>query len=192
MSPVQLPAFVSRLQDQTREPGEVPAIPHSEAERWLQPLAGSLLDWINADCPGAPPEAFLAAGYAHLPLPATDGQGLYLRLSCGSTWCTWPIAATSVVLTLAGAVDFEMYAQPGDARSSSPQYARSFGPEEAFAAHVGTLCALRSRCYTMQVLATKRPEPVPADGPRTLHHEDRVVFTKRAHRELELLVGGVR
>ncbi|MFC9534444.1 hypothetical protein ACFT38_28455 [Streptomyces sp. NPDC056975] len=156
---------------------------------WLHPLVTGLLGWFKDGMPDAPAGAFVSSGYAHLPLPHRDGQGLYLRLAFGSVWTTWSITSTSVVLNLAGTIDLEMYLDPEDALEGKPQYARSFGPEEAFAAHVGTLCALQNYQDTMQVLVMRQPEAVPVT---TLTFHERTALAQRAQRTLERAAGDGR
>ncbi|MWA07686.1 hypothetical protein [Streptomyces sp. BA2] len=177
-----LPAFVDRLLDQGRDPGEIPEIPVADATGWLTPLAARLLSLMEHGMPCAPSRAFLAHGFAYLPLPAHDGRGLYLRLAHGSVMTAWPIASTSVVLTLMGTLDLEMYQKPEDVQACNPQYVRSFGPEQVFAAHAGTLCGVKSSPSGAQVLAVRQYEAGPA-GPLSLsEHAD---VAQRALRTLE-------
>ncbi|MEV6791227.1 hypothetical protein AB0M87_04320 [Streptomyces sp. NPDC051320] len=165
----------------------------SEASGWHTPLATRLLRLMAHDMHGVFYSAFRAHGYTHLPLPARDGRGYYLRLAYGAALTAWPIAETSVVLTITGAVDLEMYQRREDMQAGRPQYARSFGPEQVFAAHPGTLCALRSSAGGMQVLAVRQREAVPT-GTLTFH--EHAAVAQRARRVLEGVVvagaGGAR
>lgn len=180
------PAFIDRLLDQGRDPGDIPEIPVADATGWLLPLATRLLSLMKHGMLGAPSGAFLAHGFAHLPLPAHDGRGFYLRLAYGSVMTTWPIASTSVVLTVAGTLDLEMYQRPEDVHAGRPQYARSFAPEQAFAAHPGTLCALQSSAGGVQVLAVTQPEAVPTGA---LTFNEHAAVAQRARRALADVVG---
>ncbi|MGW5736400.1 MULTISPECIES: hypothetical protein [Streptomyces] len=177
-----LPAFVDQLLDQGRDPNAIPEIPVADATGWLTPLAAKLLSLMEKGLTGAPSRAFLAHGFACLPLPALDGRGVYLRLAHGSPMTAWPIASTSVVLTLTGSLDLEMYQGPQDVRTCNPQYVRSFGPGEAFAAHAGTLCQLQSSPTGTQVLAVRQYEAAPAGAMSPFEHADVV---QRARRALE-------
>ncbi|MEU0836040.1 hypothetical protein [Streptomyces sp. NPDC005969] len=181
-----LPAFVDRLLDHGRDPGNVPEIPVSDATGWLTPLVARLAGLMEHGMPGAPAGAFLAHGYAHLPLPARDGRGIYLRLSFRSGMTPWPVTATSVVLTVAGSVALEMYQRPEDVAAGRPEYVRTFGPEQVFAAHPGTLCALQSSADCVEVLAVTQREAVPA---AMLAFDEYAVVAQRARRALRGLVG---
>lgn len=181
-----LPAFVDRLLDLGRGSGEIPEIPVADVAGWLTPLVIRLRSLMEQGMPCAPSGAFLAHGYAHLPLPARDGRGIYLRLAHGAAMKPWPVAAASVVLTVSGTVALEMYRRPEDLRAGRPQYARSFGPEQVFAAYPGTLCALQSSTDGMQVLAVTRPEEVSAG---TLTFNEYAAVAQRARRALKVLVG---
>ncbi|MFI9040881.1 hypothetical protein [Streptomyces sp. NPDC053726] len=181
---VTLPLFLGELLSQGREPGDVPKILAADTDGWLAPLISSLASMVNG-MPDAPTGAFLAHGYAHLPLPARDERGIYLRLAFRTGMTPWPVAATSVVLTVAGTVALEMYQRPEDVAAGRPQYARSFGPEQVFAAHPGTLCALQSTADSMQVLAMTQPEAVPTG---MLTFNEYSVVALRARRALRCLV----
>lgn len=188
MTDAFLPAFVDRLLSQGRDPGDVPEIPVAEATGWLAPLVSGLLSLTEQGIPGTTAGAFLAHGYAHLSLPARDGRGVYLRLAsgCGYARTPWPVAATSVVLTVAGSVDLEMYQRPEDLETGCSQYARSVGPEQAFAVHAGTLCALRSAAGGVQVLAVAQPDDDPGG---VLIFQEKATVVQRARRILENLAG---
>ncbi|MFI1677565.1 hypothetical protein [Streptomyces sp. NPDC020607] len=188
-----LPAFVDRLLEQGRDPGDIPEISVDEATGWLTPLARHLLNLMEDGMIGASSNAFEAHGFAHLPLPACEGRSLHIRLAHGSQMTTWPITCTSVVLTVAGTLDLEMYQRPEDIPANHPQYARAFGPEQALAAHPGTVCALHSSPGAMQVLAQRQPEAGPI---RPVAFGEHAILAQRARRILERVAatteGGVR
>ncbi|MGW0844173.1 hypothetical protein ACWD26_29355 [Streptomyces sp. NPDC002787] len=177
-----LPAFVDRLLDQGRDPGEIPKIGVSEVTGWLIPLAGRILAALDTATPEAGVDAFLAHGYAHLPLPGPDGRTVYLRVASHSAMEPWPVKATSVVLTLAGTVALEMYQEITDAMVGFPLYARRFGPEEVFAVHPDTVCATQSSPDGVQVLATASGDPRPG---MLLAGDEYAAASQRARRALE-------
>ncbi|MGV4891564.1 hypothetical protein ACSR0Z_34260 [Streptomyces viridosporus] len=84
---------------------------------------------LSALAIGRPACAFLAHGYAYLPVPSVNDHALYLRMAAQSVMTPWPVDAPSVVLTIAGTVDLEVYQEPGDMQAGRPQYARSFGTD---------------------------------------------------------------
>ena len=182
---VTLPAFVDQLLEQGQDPGEVPEIAVTDATGWLAPLITRLLSLVEHGTTDAPSGAFLANGYAHLPIPASDGRGIYLRLANRSVMTPWSVTRTSVILTLAGSVDLDMYLQSEDVKAGRPHYARSFGPEEFMAVHPGTLCALRSSPDGMQILAVKKREHVPM----TLTFNEHAAVVQRARWMLQGIVG---
>ncbi|MFI7317142.1 hypothetical protein [Streptomyces venezuelae] len=189
-----LPAFVDRLLDQGRGPGGIPDVSVDEATGWLGPLARRLLHLMEDGMIGASSSAFVAHGFAHLPLPACEKRRLYIRLAHGSQMTMWPIASTSVVLTVAGTLNLEMYQRPEDIPADRPQYARAFRPEQALAAHPGTVCALHSSPGALQVLAQRQPEAGPI---RPVAFGEHAILAQRARRILERVVdttteGGVR
>ncbi|MGQ4344103.1 hypothetical protein [Streptomyces sp. SAS_275] len=188
-----VPAFVDQLLDQGSTPDDIPEIYVADATGWHGPLAAQLLDLMEQGMPGAPTGAFFAHGYAHLPLPARDGRGLYLRMAYGSAVTMWPDMPTAVVLAVHGALYLEMYQDAEDLVSGRPQYARHFGPGEFFAVHPGTVCTLQSSAGGLQVLAVTEPEPVPSG---LLSFAEHGAVTQRVHRTLKALcaarVGGAR
>ncbi|MGW3633476.1 hypothetical protein ACWD7F_25530 [Streptomyces sp. NPDC005122] len=188
-----IPAFVEQLLDQGSTPDEIPDIPAADTVGWLDPLTAHLLDLMKTGMPGAPAGAFLAHGYAHLPLPARDGPGLYLRMAYGTAVAAWPVLSPSVVLTVDGTVDLEMFQRRQDLMAGIPQYARRFGPEEFFAVHPGTLCTLQSSAGGLQVLAATEPEPAPSG---VLTFAEHGAAAQRIRRALEAIrgahVSGVR
>ncbi|MEY9937636.1 hypothetical protein [Streptacidiphilus sp. MAP5-3] len=186
---VPLPDFVRRLLGQTRAPDDIPRIAQEEAADWLLPLTEALLSWLRERESDAPCGVFLGHHCAHIPLPSADGKGLFLRVPLRSTWTAWPIDTTTVVLVVAGEVDVEVYPNQEDLRMGHPQYARSFGPEEVFATHVGTVCALRSRSTSLQVLATPRPGR-DSTGIRPLPNAS--ALYEQAERSLERILDGAR
>ncbi|MFF3404300.1 hypothetical protein ACFYW6_38400 [Streptomyces sp. NPDC002659] len=153
-----LPAFVDRLLDQGRDPGEIPQLPASSATGWLGLLAARILSVPDTGT-RQPADAFLAHSYVHLPFPAPGGRAIYLRLASHSAMEPWPVLTTSVVLTVAGTVTLEMYEEAADSRAGRTQYARSFGPEQVFAVHPGTHCSTQSSPDGVQVLATASTSP---------------------------------
>lgn len=157
-----LPAFVSPLLQQGRDPREIPDIPQQAATGWLEPLASRILSIFDTGSYRAA-GSFSAHGYCHLPIPVPDGPAVYLRLGKEFGWHPWPVHTTSVVLAMAGVVDLEVYQEVADGLAEQPQYARSFGPEEAFAVHPGTICSTRTTSDDLQVLVTA--EPLQAGGP---------------------------
>ncbi|MFD6821982.1 hypothetical protein ACFWC5_16650 [Streptomyces sp. NPDC060085] len=188
-----VPAFVDQLLDQGSTPGDIPEIPVANAAGWLSPLAVQLLDLVERGMPGAPAGAFLAHGYAHLPLRARDGCGLYLRMAYGSAVTRWPNMPTAVVLTVHGSLYLEMHQRIEDLVSGRPQYARHFGPGEFFAVHPGTVCTLQSSAGGLQILAVIEPESVPSG---LLSFTERGAVIQRVHRTLKDIcaapVGGAR
>ncbi|MER6090023.1 hypothetical protein [Streptomyces bluensis] len=153
-----LPVFVDRLLDQGRDPGEIPKIPVSSATGWLGPFAARVLSALGTGAQ-EPADAFLAHGYVHLPLAAPHGRAVHLRLAAHTAMESWPVLATSVVLTVTGTVALEMYREVADSLQGRPQYARSFGPEQMFAVHPGTQCSTQSSPDGVQVLAAASPTP---------------------------------
>ncbi|MFJ9585329.1 hypothetical protein [Streptomyces acidicola] len=153
-----LPAFVDRLLDQGRDPGEIPEIPVSSATGWLGPLAARVLSALGTGA-HEPADGFLAHGHVHLPLSALNGRAVHLRLAAHTGMEPWPVLATSAVLTVAGTVDLEMYQEVADSLRGRPRYARSFGPEQMFAVHPGTQCSTQSSPDSVQVLAAASPTP---------------------------------
>ncbi|MFI5990262.1 hypothetical protein ACIBAC_00210 [Streptomyces sp. NPDC051362] len=188
-----VPAFVDQLLDQGGAPDDIPEISVADATGWHGPLAEQLLDLIEHGTSEAPAGAFLAHGYAHLPLPARDGRGLYLRMAYGSAVTRWPEMPTAVVLTVHGALYLEMYQAAEDVVSEQPQYSRHFGPGEFFAVHPGTVCTLQSSAGGLQVLAVTEPEHVPSG---LLSFAEQGAVTQRVHRTLKEIcaprVGGAR
>ncbi|MEV0528570.1 hypothetical protein AB0I66_34625 [Streptomyces sp. NPDC050439] len=179
---VLLPALVDRLLGHGPDPGEIPEVPADDVTGWLVPLATRLLGLLEQRTPKAP-NAFLAHGFACLPLTSHDGGSLSLRLAYEPAWTPWPITSSAVVLTVTGSLGLEVYQRPDDVQACRPQYARTFGPEQVFAAHPGTLCALRSSPGAMHVLAAAQPEagpigPVPFDGAAVLAHRARWVLQR--------------
>ncbi|MYW67167.1 hypothetical protein GTY65_24310 [Streptomyces sp. SID8379] len=176
---VPLPDLVHQLLSQTREPSEVPDIDLDAADSWVRPLARFLSTWLDGrSCVDGP--AFLHSGYAYLPLPDVVGQ--YLRVSYSSTRQMWPITSASALLTLSGTAEFEMYASEDDVPAGRPQYARLLGPGDVLAAHVDTLCSLRSLRDTAQVLVMRSPEPNTA---QRLLQDDQAVYVARARSLVE-------
>lgn len=180
-----LPAFVDRLLDQGRDPGGIPEISVDEATGWLGPLARRLLHLMEDGMIGASSSAFVAHGFAHLPLPACEKRSLYIRLAHGSRMTTWPITSISVLLALAGTLEVEMYQQAEDIPAERPQYARAVGPEQALAAHPGTVCALHSSPGALQVLAQRQPESGPI---RPVAFGEHAIVAQRARRILQRIV----
>ncbi|WP_405914560.1 hypothetical protein [Streptomyces sp. NBC_00728] len=181
-----IPAFVDHLLDQGSTPDGIPEIRVSDATGWLTPLTTQLLNLMDNGMQGAPVGAFLAHGYAHLPLPARDGRGLYLRMAYGTAVIRWPVAFPSVVLTVHGTLDLEMYPCTEDLLAGRPQYARRFGPEEIFAVHPGALCTLQSSADGLQALAVTQPEAKPASALTFAEHG---AVAERARRILEGIYG---
>ncbi|MEV6758400.1 hypothetical protein [Streptomyces sp. NPDC051214] len=177
-----LPAVVNRLLGHGQDPGEIPEVPAADVTGWLAPLASRLLSLVERGVPQAS-NAFLAHGFACLPLTRHDGRSIYLRLAYEPVWTPWPLTSTSVILTVTGSLGLEVYQRPDDVQACRPQFARTFGPEQVFAAHPGTLCALRSSPGAMHVLAAAQPEagpigPVPFDGAAVLAHRARWVLER--------------
>ncbi|MEU9355018.1 hypothetical protein AB0D65_29485 [Streptomyces griseoloalbus] len=159
-----LPAFVDRLLDQSRDPGDVPDIAVTESTGWLVPLANRLLGALATGEPAADKHAFLAHGYVHLPLTGDAVRPTYLRVAAQSVMTPWLVSAPSVVLMIAGTVALEMYQDTTDLYAGAPQYARSFGHEQFFSLHPGTPCATQSSPDGIQVIASTAPvEPEPSD-----------------------------
>lgn len=175
-----LPAFVDQLLKQGREPAEIPAISAQAATCWLAPLVTRILGALSTDRP-RPAIAFLAHGHFYLPLPSPDDHALYLRMAAQSVMTPWSVDAPTVVLTVAGTVNLEVYQEPGDMRAGNPQYARSFATEQVFAVHQGTLCATQSSINAVQVLATSGALAC-ADE---LSSEEYAAAARRARRALE-------
>lgn len=160
-----LPAFVTQLLQDGKGPGEIPEVPIGSATGWLGPLASAMLRVLDTGSYRAP-DAFFAHGYAHLPIPAPAGHFVGLRLWDHTGTAAWPVSVTSVVLTVTGTLELEMYPDAAAARAARPQYARSFGAEEIFAVHEGTLCTTEASPDALQVLITPAPEAggVPLTG----------------------------
>jgi hypothetical protein len=155
-----LPAFVNQLLEHRQGPREIPEIPIGSATGWLGPLASATVRVLDTGSYRAP-GAFFAHGYAHLPLPAPGGHFVHLRLWDHTGMAAWPVSVTSVVLTVTGTLELEMYRDAAAARATRPQYARSFGAEQVFTVHEGTLCTTEASPDALQVLITQALE---ADG----------------------------
>ncbi|CAM5475409.1 hypothetical protein SCANM63S_01771 [Streptomyces canarius] len=176
-----LPSFVGQLLRQGRGPSRIPEIVVSAAAEWLQPLASRVLPLLDTGTYRAA-GAFLAHGFAYLPLQTPDAYTIYLRVSDTRAIARWNVHVPTTVLTVAGATALEMYLNPEDAQSGRPQYARTFGAGEFFAAHPGALYATRTTGSTVQVLATTKPV-IDRDGP--LYGEAYSGFARQARRYLE-------
>ncbi|MFE3638166.1 hypothetical protein [Streptomyces sp. NPDC059168] len=175
-----LPGFITSLLAQSRDPSDVPDIAVSAARDWHAPLAARVLQLLNTQTPM--PGAFLAHGYAHLPLPVPDPLTAYLRVSDTRAMTAWSASAPAALLTLAGVTHLEMYRKADEMCGGHPQYARAFGPGEFFAVHPGTLCATTGSETTVQLLATTGPAAVPGAA---LAGVTCAAFTQRARRRLE-------
>ncbi|MET8218107.1 hypothetical protein [Streptomyces hirsutus] len=182
-----LPAFADQLLKQGRDPSEIPAVSLPDPTDWLAPLATSVLSALTIGTP-RPACVLLAHGCAYLPIPSPDDQVLYLRMAVQSVMTPWPVDAPTVVLTVAGTVALEVYQEPGDMQAGRPQYARSFGAEQVFAVHPGTLCATRSSIDGVQVLATSRA----LAGTDALAGDEYAALARRARRVLESLPSALR
>ncbi|MFF7130451.1 hypothetical protein [Streptomyces sp. NPDC008240] len=178
-----LPDFVGQLLAQGRDPSQIPSVPVAATTGWLAPLASRIVHVLDTGtCSSA--GAYLAHGYAYLPLVVPDDHTVYVRVSHTRGMTPWPVNALSVVLTLAGATQLEMYQKPDDVRAGRPQYVRRFGAEQVFAVHPGALCATQGTVYTVQVLATTEP---PAKREEVLSGDAYAAFARRARRRLEAL-----
>lgn len=177
-----LPAFVPQLLNQSKDPTEIPQIDPSHAEGWLSMLASRILSVLDTGTYRAD-GSFLAHGYAHLPVGLPDGPLTYLRVTTQSGLAPWPVRATSVVLTLSGSLELEMYQEMDDSLAQWPRYASLFGPEEVFAVHAETLCATRSSSDALHLLAIERPAK-PGGSPLTPDE-----YSRAAHRAREVLEG---
>ncbi|MFD7282152.1 hypothetical protein ACFV80_35275 [Streptomyces sp. NPDC059862] len=166
-----LPAFAEELLNQGCAPGEIPELPVAEVTGWLAPLVGRLLSVLDT-C--TPLDAFLAHGY------------VCLRVAAHSAMTVWRVPAAAVVLTVAGTVALEMYQDPDGMEGGHPQYVRSFGPEQIFAAHPGTLCATRSSPDGLQLLATDPFAPETVDR---LADEECAAAVERVRWTLDGIVG---
>ncbi|PWJ08005.1 hypothetical protein DKG34_05640 [Streptomyces sp. NWU49] len=180
-----LPAFAEQFLTQSRDPAEIPAIRAPAPAGWLAPSATRILSALAI---GRPACAFLAHGYAYLPVPSVNDHALYLRMAAQSVMTPWPVDAPAVVLTVAGTVDLEVYQEPGDMQAGRPQYARSFGTEQVFAIHPGTLCATQSSIDGVQVLATTRA----LTGADELAGDEHAAVAQQARRVLEDLPSTLR
>ncbi|MEH0576814.1 hypothetical protein [Streptomyces sp. B21-108] len=175
-----LPAFVNQLLDQSQDPAEIPKIEPSASIGWLVPLASWILSVFDTGSYRAD-GSFLAHCYVHLPLSLPDGPTAYLRVTAKSGMEPWPVLATSVVLTIAGSLELEMYQEVTDSLAQQPHYARVCGPEEVFAIHADTLCATRSSADALHLLVMA-PSAKPGGSP--LNPDE---YTKAAHRAREIL-----
>ncbi|MFF3747515.1 hypothetical protein [Streptomyces kronopolitis] len=182
MNDVLLPSFVGQLLEHGRDPGEVPEIPARAATGWLVPLAVRVLSVLG---PHVQERAFLAHGYAHLPLPSGDDRATYLRIATHCAMTPWSLPTTAVVLTITGTTSLKMYQDPADQTADRPQYLREFGPEQVFAIHPGTLGATQSSPAGLHVLASRRCA-AGRGSPITSHA--RAATVRRARRKLEDLV----
>ncbi|GAA3825239.1 hypothetical protein [Streptomyces chiangmaiensis] len=147
-----LPSFVDQLLEHGQDPGEIPEISAIGRTGWLTALASRVVSVLSSETHGSA-DAFLAHGYAYLPVSVPDRHAVYLRVAAQSAMTPWLVDSPAVVLTAAGTVALEMYQEPSDMQAGRPQYARSFGPEQVFAVHSGTLCATQSSDDGLQVLA---------------------------------------
>ncbi|MFI5799057.1 hypothetical protein [Streptomyces sp. NPDC051677] len=175
-----LPDFVNQLLDQSQDPAEIPKIGPSAAIGWLAPLASRILSVFDTGSYRAD-GSFLAHSYVHLPLSLPEGPTAYLRMTAKSGMEPWPVLATSVVLTIAGSLELEMYQEAADSLAQQPHYARTCGPEEVFAVHADTLCATRSSAHALHLLAIA-PSAKPGGSP--LNPDE---YTRGAHRAREIL-----
>lgn len=175
-----LPAFVQPLLDQSTDPGEIPPIDPSHVLGWRASLASRILSVFDTGSYRAD-GSFLAHGYTHLPVSLPDGPTVYLRMAAQSGLLPWPVLATSVVLTIAGALELEMYQEVADSLAQRPYYARVFRPEEVFAVHAETLCATRSSVDALQLLAFASSENL---GGSPLTRDE---YTRAAQRAREVL-----
>lgn len=184
---VILPAFVSQLLDQSQDSAEVPQIEPSAAVGWLAPLVSRMVSVFDAGSCRAE-GSFLAHGYLHLPLALSDGPATYLRVTAQSGLEPWPVLATSVVLTITGSLQLEMYPEGADSLAQQPHYARTCGPEEVLAVHAKTLCATRSSADALHLLAMA-PSAKPGGSPLTT--DEHTGAARRAREALEdvLLTG---
>ncbi|MFF4256681.1 hypothetical protein ACFY1L_36395 [Streptomyces sp. NPDC001663] len=177
-----LPAFVLQLLDQSKDPAEIPQIDPSHAEGWLGMLASRILSVSDTGTYRAE-GSFLAHGYAHLPVELPDGPLTYLRVTTQSGLVPWPVLATSVVLTLSGSMELEMYQEEAESLAQWPRYERVFGPEAGFAVHAGTRCATRSSADALHLLAVALPAKL---GGSPLTPDE---YSRAAHRAREVLEG---
>ncbi|MGV9567837.1 hypothetical protein [Streptomyces sp. NPDC003480] len=176
-----LPGFVGRLLAQSRDPSHIPDITVLAASDWLSPLASRVLHLLDTGTYRAT-GSFLAHGYAYLPLKTPEECTVYLRVSDTRALTFWPVHAPTAVLNMAGTTVMEMYREPDDEQEGRPQYARTLGTGEFFAAHPGALCATGGTVSTVQVLATS--EPV-TDREGLLSGEAYAAFAQRGRRYLE-------
>ncbi|MGW0576488.1 hypothetical protein ACWD25_11065 [Streptomyces sp. NPDC002920] len=177
-----LPAFVQQLLDQSKDPSEMPQIDLSHTEGWLGMFASRILSVLNTGTYRAD-GSFLAHGYAHLPVELPDGATTYLRVPAQSGLEPWPVFATSVVLTIAGSLELEMYQEVADSLAQEPHYTRVFGPEEVFAVHAETLCATRSSANALHLLVIA-PRANPGGSPLTPDE-----YSSSAHQARKVLEG---
>jgi len=154
---VLLPSFVDQLLEHGRSPAEIPEISAAGSARWVTALASGALSVLSSGTQGLADDAFLAHGYAYLRVSAPDRHAVYLRVTAQSVMTPWLVDSPAVVLTIAGTVALEMYQELSDMQAGRPQYARSFGPEQGFAVHPGTLCATQGSDDGLQLLAAVRP-----------------------------------
>ncbi|OQR63369.1 hypothetical protein B6E66_13525 [Streptomyces maremycinicus] len=176
-----LPAFVHALLDQSQDCAQVPKVEPSAAVGWLAPLASRLVSVFNTG--SRADGSFLAHGYVHLPLVLPDGPAAYLRVSVDPGMEPWPVYTNSVVLTITGSLELEMYQEVADSLAQQPCYARTYGPQEVFAAHAGTLCATRSTAGALHLVAMA-PAATPGGSPLTPDE-----YTRAAHGAREILEG---
>ncbi|MFF7476992.1 hypothetical protein [Streptomyces sp. NPDC008092] len=175
-----LPAFVQQLLVQSKNPAEVPQIDPSHAEGWLGILASKLLSIFDTGTYRAG-GSFLAHGYAHLLIELPDEPTTYLRVPAQAGLAPWPVLATSVVLTIAGAMELEMYQEVANSLVLQPHYARAFGPEQVFAVHRDTFCGTRSSVDALNLLTIAPPTEL---GGSPLTGDE---YASAAHRAREIL-----
>lgn len=176
-----LPGFVGQLVAQSRDPNHIPDVTVLAAAGWLSPVASRvlpLLETVTYRSEGS----FLAHGYAYLPLQTPDGFTVYLRVSDTSAVTPWRVHAPAAVLIMAGTTALEMYRESDDTQGDRPQYTRTVGAGEFFAAYPGTLCATWGTAATVQLFVTTEPV-VEHEGP--LSGEAYASFARRARRYLE-------
>lgn len=175
-----LPAFVYQLLDQSQDCAEIPKIEPSATVGWLAPLTSRIVSVFDGGSYRAD-GSFLAHGYVHLPLFLPDGPAAYLRVSVDPGMEPWPVHATSVVLTITGSLELEMYQEVADSLAQQPGYVRTYGPQEVFAVHADTLCATRSTAGALHLLAVA-PSATPGGSPLIPDE-----YTRSAHRARQIL-----
>ncbi|MFE9559041.1 hypothetical protein ACFYOD_37045 [Streptomyces sp. NPDC006703] len=183
------PDFIDRLLSQGRDPHDIPVITAGATTDWLTRFAPTLLALLDQSSMVGPPGPYLAQHHVHLPLRTGDGPSLVLRVASSSAMAAWPVTTPTVVLTLAGTVELEMYRQQEDMEAGRPQYTRRFGPWEVFAAHPGTLCALQSSTGAVHILATGHRPGVPGERLPVTDADD-AVARARAVLEAGVTVAG--